>query len=74
MHSLTSVLDGGEWSSSCPGHFTPRERAPGTHWIGGWVGPRAILDAVKRKILEAYLFIKLGACTRMKNYTILFQK
>jgi len=18
--------------------FTPRERAPGTHWIGGWVG------------------------------------
>jgi hypothetical protein len=36
--------------------FTPRplypsERAPGTHWIGGWVGPRAVLDAVvKRKI------------------------
>jgi hypothetical protein len=25
--------------------------APGTHWIGGWVGPRATLDAVvKRKI------------------------
>jgi hypothetical protein len=31
--------------------FTPREREPGTHWIGGWVGPRAGLDAVvKRKI------------------------
>jgi hypothetical protein len=29
----------------------PRERVPGTHWIGGWVGPRAVLDAVvKRKI------------------------
>jgi hypothetical protein len=29
----------------------PREIAPGTHWIGGWVGPRAGLDAVvKRKI------------------------
>jgi hypothetical protein len=27
------------------------ERAPVTHWIGGWVGPRAVLDvAVKRKI------------------------
>jgi hypothetical protein len=27
------------------------ERAPGTHWIGGWVGPRAVLDpVVKRKI------------------------
>jgi hypothetical protein len=33
-----------------PGRFTPRERAPGTHWIRGWVGPRAVLDAVvKRK-------------------------
>jgi hypothetical protein len=29
----------------------PRKRAPGTYWIGGWVGPRAGLDAVsKRKI------------------------
>jgi hypothetical protein len=50
-HSLTPALDGGEWSASRPGHFTPRERPPGTHWIGGWVGPRAVLDAlVKRKI------------------------
>jgi hypothetical protein len=45
-HSLTSALDGGEWSASRPAHFTPRERAPGTHWIGGWVCPRAVLDAV----------------------------
>jgi hypothetical protein len=37
--------------SFTPGRFTPRKRAPGTHWIGGWVGPRAVLDAVvKRKI------------------------
>jgi hypothetical protein len=41
MHSLTSALDGGEWSASRPCRFTPRERAPPTHWIGGWVGPRA---------------------------------
>jgi hypothetical protein len=48
---LTSALDGGEWSASRPCRFTPRESAPGTHWIGGSVGPRAILDAVvKRKI------------------------
>jgi hypothetical protein len=40
-HSLTSALDGGEWSASRPGRFTPSERAPRTHWIGGWVGPRA---------------------------------
>jgi hypothetical protein len=34
-YSLASALDGGEWSASCPGRFTTRERAPGTHWIGG---------------------------------------
>jgi hypothetical protein len=48
---FTSALNGGEWSASRPGSFNPRERAPGTHWIGGWVGPRAGLDAVvERKI------------------------
>jgi hypothetical protein len=32
--------------------FTPGEGTPGTHWIGGWVGPRAGLDAGdRRKIL-----------------------
>jgi hypothetical protein len=50
-HSLTLSLDGGEWSALRPGCFIPKEKAPGTHWIGGWVGPRAVLDAVvKRKI------------------------
>jgi hypothetical protein len=38
-HSLTSALDGGEWSVSRPGRFTPTERAPGTHRIGG--GPQS---------------------------------
>jgi hypothetical protein len=47
-HYLTSALDGGEWSASRPGRFTPRERAPATHWIGGWVGPRACLDMVSK--------------------------
>jgi hypothetical protein len=51
MDSLTSAPDGGEWSASHPGRFTPRERAPGTHLIGEWVSPRAVLDAVvERKI------------------------
>jgi hypothetical protein len=48
---FTLALDGGEWSASRFGRFTSRERAPGTHWIGSWVGSRAGLDAVvKRKI------------------------
>jgi hypothetical protein len=49
----TSALDGGEWSASRPGRaFTPRERTHGTHWKGGWVGPRAGLDTETRgKIL-----------------------
>jgi hypothetical protein len=45
---LTSALDG-EWSASRPDLFTPGERALGTHWTGGWVGPRAGLDAVERE-------------------------
>jgi hypothetical protein len=51
LNSLTSALYEGEWSASRLGRFTPKERAPGIHWIGGWVGPRAVLDAVvNRKI------------------------
>jgi hypothetical protein len=47
-HSLTSALDEGEWSTSCPGRFTPKKRAPGTNWIRGWAGPRAGVDAVSK--------------------------
>jgi hypothetical protein len=51
MLSSTSKLNGGEWSDSSTGHFTPREGAHFTLWVGGWVGPRASLDAVvKRRI------------------------
>jgi hypothetical protein len=50
---LTMALVGGECSASRPGHFTPEERAPGTHLIGGWVNPRAGLeDVVKTTILR----------------------
>jgi hypothetical protein len=45
---LTSVLDGSEWSASRPCRFNPREKTPSTHWIGGWVGPRAGLDGMEK--------------------------
>jgi hypothetical protein len=42
---LNTALVEGEWSASRPSRFIPGgKRAPGTHWIGGWVGPRAGLD------------------------------
>jgi hypothetical protein len=45
---LTSVLHGGEWSASRPVRTLPREKIPGTHCTGGWVGPRAGLDTEVR--------------------------
>jgi hypothetical protein len=45
---LTSALVGDEWSASRPYCF-----APGTHFIGGWVDPRAGLDdMVKWKFFD----------------------
>jgi hypothetical protein len=49
------ILDlGTRWRclvSFTPCRLTPRKRAPGTHWIVGWVEPRPGLDAVvKREI------------------------
>jgi hypothetical protein len=49
---LNSALVEDEWSASRPGRLTPEETAPGTHWIGGWVGLRADLyDVTNRKFL-----------------------
>jgi hypothetical protein len=45
------ALDGDVSSVSRPGLYTTGRRAPVIHCVGGWVGPRADLDAVaKRKI------------------------
>jgi hypothetical protein len=49
---LTSAQVGDEWSTSRPGSLTPWERAPGIHWIGGYVSLRTGLDDVEKiKIL-----------------------
>jgi hypothetical protein len=50
---LTSALVGGEWWASSPCRITPGEIAPGSHWIGGWMGSRSDLGEVERvKILS----------------------
>jgi hypothetical protein len=59
MHSLTSALDGGEWSSS---RFIPRERAPGTHSIGGWVVPKDVLDTVVKRKISSINVISVVRC------------
>jgi hypothetical protein len=42
-------LVAGEWSASRPGRFIPEEIAPGVHWIGGWVEPRAGLYELEER-------------------------
>jgi hypothetical protein len=45
---LTSALVGGVWSASRPGPFTPWEKAPGIHWIRGWVDLGVGLDDMEK--------------------------
>jgi hypothetical protein len=61
---LTSAVVGGEWSTLRPGRFSPRERAPGIRWIGGWVEPRAGLDDVEKR-----KFLKTEICSDNKEKT-----
>jgi hypothetical protein len=68
---LTSALVGGEWSTSRPGHFTPGERAPGTHWIGGWVDLIAGLDHLETLLgLELRPPVVQPVASRYTDYAI----
>jgi hypothetical protein len=56
LHSFFDIdTRGSEWAASRPGRFTSRERAPGTHCVGSWVGPRDVLDAVVKKKIPSLL-------------------
>jgi hypothetical protein len=46
---VTLELDGGECSAAASGRFTHREKSSSTHWIGGWMCPRADLAAVEKR-------------------------
>jgi hypothetical protein len=43
---LSLALDEGGWPVACPGCFISEKRAPGNHWIGGWVSQGTSLQAV----------------------------
>jgi hypothetical protein len=46
---LTSAPDGGEWSTSRQGHFTPTEKVHDTHWIGAWMDLSAGSNMLEEK-------------------------
>jgi hypothetical protein len=64
---LTSALVGGEWSPSRPGRFIPREKAPGNHWIGGWVDPRTFKRSVKEENIRYYFRFVCLKYTKKRN-------
>jgi hypothetical protein len=49
---LTSELDGVSGQRHALAALYPRERTPGTHWIGGWVGLRAgvFTEAIEKSL------------------------
>jgi hypothetical protein len=53
---LAWALDGDEWPISDSGRFIPGERANGSLWIRGWVGPPDGLDTVEKNKTSCYLF------------------
>jgi hypothetical protein len=57
-YSSTALNIGTRWSTSCPFRFTPRERAPGTHYIERWVGPRVVLGVMDTSRSTVYFVIK----------------
>jgi hypothetical protein len=51
-----------------PAALLPRERAPAAHRIGGWVGPRAGLDAVVRGEIPGQGMYRNGRKSVQKEY------
>jgi len=46
--NLSTTIDGGYWSASLPGSFTPEGKATGSRWIGCWLVPRVVLETVEQ--------------------------
>jgi hypothetical protein len=50
------------WNSAVsftPQWLYPRERGPCTNWLGGWVGPRTVLENVERRKVFPVLELEL---------------
>jgi hypothetical protein len=62
---LTSALDEGERSAARPGRITRKETTAGmrTPWIGGSVGPKGSLDAVKKLLHLPRIKLRFLGCS-----------
>jgi hypothetical protein len=70
---LTSAIVGGEGSASRYGRFSAGEMAPGTHWIGGLVGPRTGLDDVERRKILLIPRLELRTLGRSARSQLLYR-
>jgi hypothetical protein len=62
---LISAIVGGKWLASRLGRFTLGKRAPGTNWIGDWMGPRTGLDDVERRKILPLLGLEIRPLGRL---------
>jgi hypothetical protein len=46
---MTLTLDGSRWLHLRHYRFTTGDTVPGTHWIGGWVGPELVWKPLTRE-------------------------
>jgi hypothetical protein len=53
--------------------FNPKESAPGTYWIGGWVDPRAGLDDVEKKKFSTLPGLELQPLSRLARNQSLYR-
>jgi hypothetical protein len=63
----TSTLVGSEWLASRSDCFTQGEVAPGTHWLGGWMGPRGGLDDIEKWTFFTLPGLELPVSTLSRN-------
>jgi hypothetical protein len=60
------ALDGEEWSASRFGRFTPEKSLGRPTRTGGWVGPRARLDVVVKRMLLVLVGFQVLTAANMK--------
>jgi hypothetical protein len=62
---LTSALDRGEWSASCPDRFTSKEMAPSTNWMG--MGPEPAWTDIEAKIYLHLSYREVNCCRSVRS-------